>query len=79
MKFELIEKDVTCPRLTLTKSRTTIKVPIGYDITKQKIITEFVNSILDNMIIDTSLRGRFDDKGITLFNDNLTIRKRFDF
>jgi len=66
-KFELIVKDVTHPKLTVAKDRTTLKLPPSLSAIEQQKIEALAKKIHDDCsTIKLTLRGRFFDKGIKL-------------
>ena len=79
-KIEIIDKDILNPRLTVTKTRITMKFPIGFDKAEKDYLTikftrvaevigepehSLRSSILNNML---TMR---DDNGKILFTFNL--------
>lgn len=79
MNIEIIRNDNTTTKLTVNKSRITIKLkPADHD--NQEVVdflTKVGNVILADSNIVTTMRGRMDGNGIRLFNDSKTFSINF--
>lgn len=78
--MEIICKNVKEPRLTITKDRVTLKVPLDFTIGQ---VVEYQSKskqvISDFGVIDKSYRGRFYNNQIIMWDDKQTTRKEFNF
>lgn len=76
-ELKIVEKDVSKPKLTLTTNRAEIKFPLDYDEVNKQRCAKLARHIVDTEPVRASYRGRFDDDGITLWNDANTQSKRY--
>lgn len=79
MNIEIIRTDNTTTKLTVNKSRITIKLkPVDHD--NQEVVdflAKVGNVVLADSNIVTTMRGRMDRNGIRLFNDSKTFSINF--
>lgn len=62
-KIEVIDKDITSPKLTVATDRITIKFPIGYDVKKKKDLSVKLLRVAEKIgIPEFTLRGRVSEK-----------------
>jgi hypothetical protein len=79
-KIEIIRKDVTRTRLTVTKSRVTIKIPLKYKTVNQDTIKNLLNVAEEIGIPKFSLRGKLiSQSSIVMSTDNKSTRLKFNW
>lgn len=79
MEIEIIRNDNTTTKLTVNKSRITIKLkPEDHD--NQKVVDFLINvgkTISSDPTITATMRGRVDRNGIRMLNDSKTFSINF--